>query len=78
MEHTERKNPAATDTQTAARQDEATSADTLSDLQDSQTDAPASQSGTAGDAANSTPAPDGMPDTTGSDHGDVRDKSGPM
>ncbi|MGI9105540.1 MAG: hypothetical protein ACR2G4_04745 [Pyrinomonadaceae bacterium] len=79
MQDTERKNPAATETQTAARQDEATSGDTLSNLQDSQTDAPAPQSGTTGDAStNATPAPDGTPDTANGYHGDVRDKSGPM
>jgi hypothetical protein len=63
--------------QTAARQDEATSSDTLSDLQ--QTDSTASQGETSGASdSHSAPAPDGTPDTTHGESGDGRDSGGPM
>jgi hypothetical protein len=62
--------------QTAARQDEATSSDTLSDLQQTQIDSNASSN------SKSAPAPDGTPDTTrggnSSSSGDGRDSGGPM
>ena len=68
--------------QTAARQDDATSSDTLSDLQQTQTDSNASSSSpgeTSGASdSKSAPAPDGTPDTTRGGSGDGRDSGGPM
>jgi hypothetical protein len=64
--------------QTAARQDEATSSDTLSDLQQTQTD-PAAQGKTSGaSGSSSAPAPDGTPDTSRGGTADGRDSGGPM
>jgi hypothetical protein len=83
MEEAKQTKPGAgsddTSTQNAARQDEATSSDTLSDLGQTQTDSAAAQSGTSGASdSNSAPAPDGMPDTTSGESGDGRDSGGPM
>lgn len=65
--------------QTAARQDEATSSDTLSDLQQGQTDSATSQGETSGGSdSESAPAPDGTPDTTRGGTADGRDTGGPM
>jgi hypothetical protein len=68
-----------TSAQTAERQDEATSSDTLSDLQQGQADPAASQSETSGASdSESAPAPDGTPDTTRGGTADGRDSGGPM
>jgi hypothetical protein len=74
---------ADTGAQTAARHDEATSGDTLSDLQQAQTDPAASQGRTSGSGdstsdSSSAPSPDGMPDNTGGGTADGRDSGGPM
>ena len=70
-----------TSAQTAARQDEATSSDTLSDLQQTQTDSAAasteSENSGASDSS-SAPAPDGTPDTSRGGSADGRDSGGPM
>ena len=70
-----------TSAETAARQDEATSSDTLSDLQQTQTDSTAatSESETSGASGSSpAPAPDGTPDTSRGGSADGRDSGGPM
>ena len=73
-----------TSAETAARQDEATSSDTLSDLQQTQTDstAAAAQSDASGasgsSSSSSAPAPDGTPDTSRGGSADGRDSGGPM
>ena len=83
MDEAKQTNPATEDTDTgaqnAARQEEATSSDTLSDLQQSQTGSAASQGGTS-DASDSSsaPSPDGMPDNTGGGTADGKDSGGPM
>jgi hypothetical protein len=66
-----------TSAQNAARHDEATSSETLSDLKQTQ---PATTQGETSGApdSNSAPAPDGTPDTTRGDSGDGRDSGGPM
>lgn len=67
-----------TSAETAARQDEATSSDTLNDLQQNQTDS-AAQSKTSGASdSSSAPAPDGTPDTSRDGSADGRDSGGPM
>ncbi|HEX8423484.1 MAG TPA: hypothetical protein VF634_08735 [Pyrinomonadaceae bacterium] len=63
--------------QSAARQDEATNSDTLSDLQKTQTDSAQSDTSGASDSA-SAPAPDGTPDPAGGGTADGRDSGGPM
>ncbi|MCA1555725.1 MAG: hypothetical protein LC747_03445 [Acidobacteria bacterium] len=70
---------AVTGAQTAARHNEATSSDTLSDLQQTQIDSASTQSETS-DASDSSsaPSPDGSPDTTRGGTGDGRDSGGPM
>jgi hypothetical protein len=83
MDEAKQTKPAAanddTSAQSAARQDEATSSDTLSDLQQSQTDSAASQSETSGASdSTSAPAPDGTPDTARGGTADGRDSGGPM
>jgi hypothetical protein len=83
MEEAKQTKPSAenddTSAQTAARQDEATSSDTLSDLQQTQNDSAASQSETSDTSdAKSAPAPDGTPDTTRGGTADGRDSGGPM
>jgi hypothetical protein len=67
------------DAQTAARHQEATSSDTLGDLQQTQID-PASTHSETSDASNSSsaPSPDGTPDTTRGSTADRRDSGGPM
>ncbi|MDQ1612683.1 MAG: hypothetical protein QOG00_2614 [Pyrinomonadaceae bacterium] len=84
MDEGKQTNPNAdaadTGAQTAARQEEATSSDTLSDLQGSQTDTPASQGGASesSDSSNA-PSPDGTPDTSsGGGTADGKDSGGPM
>jgi hypothetical protein len=70
-----------TSAETAARQDEATSSDTLSDLQQTQIDSTAatSESETSGASGSSpAPAPDGTPDTSRGGSADGRDSGGPM
>jgi hypothetical protein len=70
---------ADTATQTAARHDDATSGDTLSDLQQTQTDSATTQSETSGASdSSSAPSPDGTPDTTRGGTADGRDSGGPM
>jgi Flp pilus assembly protein TadG len=70
---------ADTGAQTAARQEEATSGDTLNDLQQTQNDAGASGGETSESSdASSAPSPDGMPDNTSGENADVRDSGGPM
>lgn len=65
--------------QTAARHDEATSSDTLSDLRQTETDSAAAQGETSGASdSESAPAPDGTPDTTRGGTADGRDSGGPM
>jgi hypothetical protein len=83
MEEAKQTKPGAheddTSAQTAARQDEATSSDTLSDLQQTQTDSAASLGETSGASdSKSAPAPDGTPDTTRGSTADGRDSGGPM
>jgi hypothetical protein len=71
-----RNDPSA---QTAERQDEATSSDTLSDLQQGQADSATAQGETSGASdSESAPAPDGTPDTTRGGTADGRDTGGPM
>jgi hypothetical protein len=66
-------------THNAARHEEATSSDTLSDLQQTQTDSTAAQSGaSAASDSSSAPSPDGTPDTTSGVTADGRDSGGPM
>jgi hypothetical protein len=77
MEDTERKNPAATDTQTAARQDEATSDDTLSDLDETQSSLPTDGGNSGASDSASTPAPDGIP-ATSNERADGGDSGDPM
>ena len=72
-----------TNAQTAARQDEATSSDTLSDLQQTQTDSAAANNTARGEtsgasSSSSTPAPDGTPDASRGGSADGRDSGGPM
>ena len=68
-----------TDTQTAARHEDATSSDTLSDMQETQSDSGSSQSGSSGSSnSTSTPAPDGMPGNSGDGTADGKDSGGPM
>ncbi len=70
---------ADTGAQTVARQEEATSGETLNDLQQTQTDSSASQSETSESSdSTSAPSPDGMPDNTSGENADVRDSGGPM
>ena len=79
MEEAKKTKPDA-GAETAARHDEATSSDTLSDVQQTQTDSATMQSGTS-DASDSSsaPSPDGTPDTTrGGGTADGRDTGGPM
>ena len=83
MDKTKGANPTAgdadTDAQTVARQQEATSSDTLSDLQETQSDPSTSQTGSSGSSgSSSTPSPDGAPDTTRGGTADGRDTGGPM
>ena len=86
MDEAKQTNPAATadaaDTgaqKTAARQEEATSSDTLSDLQQTQTDADASPGATSESSdSSSAPSPDGTPDTARGGTADGRDSGGPM
>ncbi|MDX6270245.1 MAG: hypothetical protein QOD28_1468 [Acidobacteriota bacterium] len=83
MDEGKQTNPNAdaadTGAQTAARQEEATSSDTLRDLQESQTDTPASQGGTSesSDSSNA-PSPDGTPDTSSGRTADDKDSGGPI
>ena len=83
MDEAKRTKPDAgsddTSAQSAARQDEATSSDTLSDLQKTQTGSAAAPGETSGasDSA-SAPAPDGTPDSTRGGTADGRDSGGPM
>ena len=67
-----------TSAQNAARHDEATSSETLSDMKQTRpADAQGETSATSD--SNSAPAPDGTPDTTrGGNSGDGRDSGGPM
>ncbi|HZH91248.1 MAG TPA: hypothetical protein VEX70_11595 [Pyrinomonadaceae bacterium] len=68
-----------TGAQNTARHAEATSSDTLSELQDTQTDSAASQSGASESSdSSSAPSPDGMPDNTGGGTADGKDSGGPM
>jgi hypothetical protein len=85
MDEGKRTNPAATpaaddadtNAQTAARREEATSSNTLNDLQ--QTDSTASRSDTTeSGSSTSAPSPDGMPDNAGGATADGRDSGGPM
>lgn len=84
MDESKQTNPPAdaadTGTQTAARHEEATSAATLSDLQQTQTDSAASPGGTSESSdSSSAPSPDGTPDTTDSGGtADGKDSGGPM
>jgi hypothetical protein len=84
MDETKQTNPPPADTaDTAAhndaRHEEATSSDTLSELQRTQTDPAASQGGTSASSdSSSAPSPDGMPDTTSGGTADGRDSGGPM
>ncbi|HEX8129575.1 MAG TPA: hypothetical protein VF527_10775 [Pyrinomonadaceae bacterium] len=84
MDEAKQKNPATADAdtdapKTAARQEEATSSETLSDLQQTQIDSPASQGGTSESSdSSSAPSPDGTPDTTRGGTADGRDSGGPM
>lgn len=64
--------------ETAARQDEATSSDTLSDLQQSQTDSAAQGNTSGASDSSSAPAPDGTPDPSRGGSADGRDSGGPM
>ncbi len=81
MDEPKQTNPPASDAgtgaQTAARREEATSTDTLSELQKTQTDSPAYQSATSA-SSDSAPSPDGTPDNTGDGTADGRDSGGPM
>lgn len=84
MDEAKQTNPGsgAADTgaqENAARREEATSSETLNDLQQSQADTAAStgESSESSDSS-STPSPDGMPDTTGGHTADGRDSGGPM
>ncbi|HEX8633819.1 MAG TPA: hypothetical protein VF703_06680 [Pyrinomonadaceae bacterium] len=70
MDEAKQTNPPKTDAdtgaQTDARHEEATSHETLSDLQETQIDSAASQSATSESSdSSSLPSPDGMPDATG-------------
>jgi hypothetical protein len=81
MEETKETKPDAdTDAQTAARHEDATSSDTLSDVQETQSDPGSSQPGDSGSSsATSTPAPDGTPAPSGGGGAaDGRDTGGPM
>ena len=83
MEEAKETQPAAsdadTDAQTSARHDEATSSDTLSDLQQAQADSVPTQSAISDASDSSTaPSPDGMPDTNNGGTADGKDSGGPM
>jgi len=83
MEEAKERKPITTDAdtgaQTAARHDEATSSDTLSDLQQTQTDSATTQSETSeASDSSSAPSPDGTPDTNRGSTADGRDSGGPM
>jgi hypothetical protein len=70
---------ADTGAQTAARHEEATSGDTLNDLQQTQTDSGVAGSETSeSSGSSSAPSPDGMPDNTSGGTADGRDSGGPM
>ncbi len=63
----------------SARQEEATSSDTLSDLQQTQADTTASTGETSESSdSSSTPSPDGTPDTASGRTADGKDSGGPM
>jgi hypothetical protein len=86
MDETKSTNPptttadaADTGAQNAARHEEATSTDTLSELQQTQTDSASSQSETSDSSdSSSAPSPDGTPDNTRGGTADGRDSGGPM
>ena len=82
MDETTQPNAQATanTADTDARHEEATSSDTLSDLQHNQADSAASQSGTTNSSdSSSAPSPDGMPDSSaGGGTADGKDSGGPM
>jgi hypothetical protein len=83
MEEAKQTKPGAesddTSAQTDARQEEATSSDTLSDLQQTQSDSAASPGETSGASdSKSAPAPDGTPDTARGSTADGKDSGGPM
>jgi hypothetical protein len=68
-----------TSAQNAARHDEATSSETLSDIKQTQTQPATAQDETSGASdSKSAPAPDGTPDTTRGGTADGRDSGGPM
>ena len=68
-----------TSAQNAARHDEATSSETLSDMKQTQPAPAQGETSGASRDSNSAPAPDGTPDTArGSNSGDGRDSGGPM
>jgi hypothetical protein len=64
----------------AARREEATSSDTLSDLRQTQNASPAAQEGGADGSSDSAsaPSPDGAPDNASGGTADGKDSGGPM
>ncbi|HEX8456837.1 MAG TPA: hypothetical protein VF656_05925 [Pyrinomonadaceae bacterium] len=79
MDEAKQANPGSDTEKTGARQAEATSSDTLSDLQQAQADPTTSTGETSRSSdSSSAPSPDGTP---GNEHGgtaDGRDSGGPM
>jgi len=77
MEDGKEKEAVAADTGNTARQDEATSDDTLSDLDETQTALPTDGGNSGASDSASTPAPDGIPETN-NERGDGGDSGDPM
>jgi len=77
MEDGKEKEAVAADTGNAARQDEATSDDTLSDLNETQSALPTDGGDSGASDSTSTPAPDGIP-ATSNERADGGDSGDPM
>jgi hypothetical protein len=84
MDEAKQSNPGSDTENTGARQAEATSSDTLSDLQQAQADTTTSTGETStgetsrSSDSSSAPAPDGTPDNERGGTADGRDSGGPM